>query len=456
MANGFDSAGAGFSRGFASGRQIKANKQAARSEEQAAKTKQFKETLDAAREQSLDTFTQFSDLARQVAERGGTEDEIGEFRRGAQAALATYGQTLEQIRAQATNLGQDGSVVPSGQDFVNQHIGVFDAAVKAGSMMTPGQTGARTAQEKMAEAKAVADEFGVPAERVAAAMGIVPGQNIARVGQRVVKDMGEAEVFLDEDTNELFVQDAEGNRTVLPSDALTTPIERSETGGPGSFDPRTQSQLGEATSNFQSAAVGSSVAIQSAAGLLAIAKESPEALGAPGTILRIGNEFVRTAVSLAQMFPRPENREVAPERNMENFNFENFKGQMRETAIESQAFRSGVFGIAFAAAVADQGTRPTDKDIQAFIDQIGGSTADPEGFARTIKTFVERIDYRLRATARVMKIPADVQEPAFAEIDSALEEFNAFFAQSKPEELEGFGDLTPEEQEELRELMRGN
>lgn len=273
--------------------------------------------------------------------------------------------------------------------------------------------------------------------------------DVTRIGQRVVRQLGtEAEIYQDAEGRPFYYTDAAGSRQYVSSGDLSTPPERQETGGPGAFDPRTRAQQGQAVTAFQDAAIGATGAVQIASELAQISQATPEALGAPGLILRVGNEFVRTGEALGRML----GTDVGADRDIGGFNFDSFSGDMRRAAVESQAFRAGVYGVAFAAAVAEQGTRPTDRDIQAFIDQIGGSTADPQGFARTLQQFVGRINRRVRTIANVKQIPAEIQQSAYAELDPALAEFEGLFGGGAADEL------TPEERSELeyRRSLRGN
>jgi hypothetical protein len=268
---------------------------------------------------------------------------------------------------------------------------------------------------------------------------------IERVGQRLVRGLGEAEVFRDRSTNSLFVQDSTGRRRLVSSADLTTPPERVEQGGPGAFDPRTQSQVGADVQKFQDSAIGFTGAVQTASDLMSIAKSSPESLGAPGSVLRLGNEFARTAVSLGGML----GVDIGADRDPASFDYSKFRG----AAIENQAFRAGIFSIALATAVADQGARPSDRDVQLIIDQLAGGTADPQAFARTMGGFVERLDRRIRTTARVKQIPKDVQDAAFSEFDAALSGFRASLpSTTRAEDLEGFDKLSPADQAALRAL----
>lgn len=216
-------------------------------------------------------------------------------------------------------------------------------------------------------------------------------------------------------------------------------IDRIETRDVDNFDG-TPTQLGTDIKDFRDAAIGAVGAIQKGSQLLKIAKSTPEALGKPGNIARFGNSMIQTAVGLGKML----GIDVGADRDIDSFAFDGFTGNLKKVAIESTQFRAGVYGIAFAAAVAEQGTRPTDKDIQQFIDQIAGTSSDADAFAATIRQFVGGMDRKLRTTATVKGIPEKVQAQAFGALDRALEGFGENFSS------EDFGDLTPQEIMELK------
>lgn len=442
----FDSAGAGFSRGFARGAGIRLQKQEMQSQKEAREQarlaeqgRELRESLAQAREQSLVGFRQAVELATKASESGATDQQIATIKQMAAASLASFATTAQGLRQQAAQAGAPPELVtqlPDGLAFVQENMPMFDAAVETGRLGTASAVGAREGQQQVSEAESIARALTqssgreVTVDSVARAMNLIPQDpEPERVGQRVVRGIGEAEVFRDKGTNQLFVQDAQGNRTVIGSSDLTTPTARQEQGGPGSFDPRTQSQQGEDVQAFQNSAISFSGAIQTATELAQIAAETPEALGAPGTIIRVGNEFARTAQALGSML----GVDVGIERPMENFDFSKFRG----AAIENQAFRAGIYSIALATAVAEQGSRPSDKDVQFILDQLAASTADPKAFGRVIGTFVERLDRRIRTTARVKNIPQEIQDSAFVEMDAALSQFREMGATGTA----GFDDL---------------
>lgn len=467
MANGFDSAGAGFSRGFLGGRQVRLEKEDKEARRLAAAAESFRESVSTARNESLNGFKQAVELASKAAEAGADDEQIASIRQIAASSLASFATTAQSLRAQAIQAGATEDVLaalPDGLAFVRQNLPLFDATVQAGRLRTPSAQGASEADKTMGEIEALAARLNKPVDQVAQAMGILPKDERAiSVGQRNIKGIGEAEVLRDADSGLFFIQDEKGVPTFIASTDMTTPPERVEQGGPGAFDPRTQAQQGEAVTIFQDATIGGVGAIEQGTELLKIAQESPESIGAPGAIARVGNEFIRTAVGLGKML----GVDVGAERDIDSFSYEGFTGNLREVAIENQAFRAGVYGVAFAAAVAEQGARPTDKDIQAFIDQIAGSTADPKAFTRTITQFVERIDRRMRATARVKNIPKEIQDAAFGEFDRALTAFRAQASASEgggadllsqAEEALNAGDIAKAEElmRQYEESKRGN
>lgn len=220
-----------------------------------------------------------------------------------------------------------------------------------------------------------------------------------------------------------------------------------EQGGPGSFDGRTGSQFGSDVQAFQNQSIAAAQSIRTSADLLEIARNNPAALGTPGVISRFGNNSMQTAKALGTMM----GFEIGQPPNINSFDY----GSLRNTAIDSTEMRSGILNIAFAAAVAEQGSRPSDKDIQAFVDQIAGSTSDPQAFARAVQSFNTRLDRRIRTTARIKGIPKNVQDTVFQELDTALGETEQYYGEPKdPTQLPGWSEMAPAEQNELQELMR--
>ena len=198
---------------------------------------------------------------------------------------------------------------------------------------------------------------------------------------------------------------------------------------------KTETQVGKNIVDFEDAAVGGIGAIQTGLQLLKIGQETPEALGKPGAIFRFGSEMIALGSGLGKMF----GVDVSPNRDIGSFSFDGFTGNLQKVAVESSRFRSGIYGIAFAAAVAEQGTRPTDKDIQQFIDQIAGNSSSFPAFAGTINDFMHRIARRLRNTAKIKGIPKKAQDRILPQLDDALADFDSFFSDAKEQRLKELG-----------------
>ena len=119
---------------------------------------------------------------------------------------------------------------------------------------------------------------------------------------------------------------------------------------------------------------------------------------------------------------------------------------------EAEKFRAGVYGIAFAAAVAEQGTRPTDKDIQQFIDQIGGRATSAQSFRETIAQFMRRQDRRLKTIAKVKGIQDSDRAAAFESWTPAFRSFMETYAKTTGRKVA----THPETGEKMIEMSPGN
>jgi hypothetical protein len=223
--------------------------------------------------------------------------------------------------------------------------------------------------------------------------------------------------------------------------------ERMGAGAASTFDPRspkTESQQGKNVVDFEDATIGAIGAVETGTELLKIALADPAALGKPGAIAKFGNEMLVTAIAIGEIAGI---KNLDPKRDLGKFKFDSFDaGPMKKIAVESTQFRAGVYGIAFAAAVAEQGIRPTDKDIQQFIMQIGGNSSDPIAFTKTISQFMARQDRRLKAIATVKDIPQRDVDRAMGGWNKAYGVFKEVAGQGGSQEG---GELTPEEQAEL-------
>jgi hypothetical protein len=183
----------------------------------------------------------------------------------------------------------------------------------------------------------------------------------------------------------------------------------------------TGAQEGGLARDFRQNAQGAAEAANMGATLLMNAGNNPTSLGVPGSMVRWAGNLVTGMRTLADYAgyeyaagTTKEDLLMQQEGYTADWDWSkvNWKGLgIDEAGAAAERFRAGVYGIAFASAVAVQGTRPTDKDIQQFIDQIGGTATNPKGFMDTIYQFMDQLDYRLDtiATSSGIKYKKDLQ-----------------------------------------------
>ena len=137
----FDSPGAGLSRGIRTGaaildarkgRELEADKQ--QQEEATAALKRIEDAAAKAQEMAVENVSTLSTHAASAAEKGATPEQLEQMRRAAQAAAMTYGEFLEESKAFAEKSGIDPNLIPSGRDFVEQQLALYDAAVSSASI----------------------------------------------------------------------------------------------------------------------------------------------------------------------------------------------------------------------------------------------------------------------------------------------------------------------------------
>ena len=216
------------------------------------------------------------------------------------------------------------------------------------------------------------------------------------------------------------------------------------------------------TIEFQDATIGAVGAVQLGTEMLISSKENPEALGVPGGFMRWGANFVSGAQALADWAGMDYKPGTNVERDTElqgagygAFDYSQVNvDKLGVSGAEAEKFRAGVYGIAFAAAVAEQGTRPTDKDIQQFIDQIGGRATSAQSFRETIAQFMRRQDRRLKTIAGVKGISETDMDAAFSQWTPAYQSFMETYAKTTgrrvathPETGEKMIEMRPDEWE---------
>ena len=189
------------------------------------------------------------------------------------------------------------------------------------------------------------------------------------------------------------------------------------------------------TIEFMDNTIGAVSAVQMGTELLATSVTNPESLGVPGGMMRFGTNLVSGAKAIADWAgyePLPADDTEVQEMGYGGFDYSSIDTEkLGVSGAEAEKFRAGVYGIAFAAAVAEQGTRPTDKDIQQFIDQIGGRASSPRSFRRAIVQFMRRQDNRLKSIAEVKEIPERERAAALNTWTPAFDKFMEAYAEGE-------------------------
>lgn len=226
----------------------------------------------------------------------------------------------------------------------------------------------------------------------------------------------EGEAFIEERFNPdsgVFEEISRGPRSL---------VQRQETGGPGAFSGTT-SQKFKKREEFRASVVNTSLAIDKATDLVKLAKAEPGTIGTPGAIFSFGNNFLRTADAIfTELLP---GQDLTVDFGPDDMDWSSFKdGRLRELAASNAQFRAGVFSIAFAAAVAEQGSRPSDKDVEGKIREIAGDSSDVLSFTPTISNFIRNIDSRVRKTARVGNFQQSFLDSVLPELDRSMAAFN--------------------------------
>jgi len=259
--------------------------------------------------------------------------------------------------------------------------------------------------------KAIADEDGANRRTLSLAESMaLPGMTEGRAKNSVIQ--------VDED-GQIYIDDAPTGMTDVDLEAR---------GGVNA------SGVSKNTIDFQENVIGAVGAVQTGTELMVSSVANPEALGVPGGMMRFGGNLVSGAKAIADWAGyeklSPEDTEKQ-EIGASAFTYNSVDtDKLGVSGAEAEKFRAGVYGIAFAAAVAEQGIRPTDKDIQQFIDQIGGRATSARAFRETIAQFMRRQDRRLKTIADVKQIGEADRAAAFASWKPAYRSFMEAYAKA--------------------------
>jgi len=239
-----------------------------------------------------------------------------------------------------------------------------------------------------------ADEFAVS--------GIIYGisqEGGDRSPRSVLVDGKPATVFFDAAGNGYY----EDGRPVL---GKVTPFAVNEKGVVGA--DLSDAGISAINIEYRDKVMNASANAELGAELVEISNRDPAALAKSGALVNFGSEVYSTAKNLIDLVGSPEL--PASETAKQNIGHKGgWDWSAADEAIESLGvapvdaarMKAGLYSIAFAAAVGEQGTRPSDVDIQAYITIYGGGLTNKDAFKGVISQAMRRQDTILRLTAEL-------------------------------------------------------
>lgn len=243
--------------------------------------------------------------------------------------------------------------------------------------------------------------------------------------------------YIDEDGR--AVQGAFNSATGEYTGSPNTPI--APQAGQGDISGLSDSGLNQTTIKFREQVKQSTTTARMATELVEISHRDPAALGKSGAIVSFGNDMYKTAKNLVEMVGAPNL--PASETEKQSAGYAAFDWSETDksieklglTPIDAARFKSGIYGIAFSAAVGEQGSRPSDKDIQAYIKIYGGDITDAKVFRGTIAQAMRRQDSNLRLTAEL--------NPEITDSDAAIAIWDRSYNAFKSSLGSGAGSVSP-------------
>ena len=172
---------------------VQTQRQALKQEREQSAAKAFMESLESDHDETKQRATEIREATAELAKRGGTDEQVDKGRDASFALLKTFADRLDQMSAFAEQAGQE-SAIPFGfgDAFLDSEMQLFETSIEAAKLaipQTPAVAGEQAAEGKLAEANRVSAALGVPLERVAQAMGLIPedktAENILALEQRL-------------------------------------------------------------------------------------------------------------------------------------------------------------------------------------------------------------------------------------------------------------------------------
>ena len=339
-------------------------------------------------------------------------------------AAADYALVLESIRAKRQST--DAAEMDDARDVVSPWVKEYDKR---------GIAWARENFDEMVLSRLPAskrDEFA----KAKGPDGILDEGDMAKIGLMIAID--EVDQNPDPTTHQKmvaglvekgFITEEQGNQILLDIEKKAGTIVGTTAHDPGGL---TATGINKVTIDFRNKVGFAATGAQSATELVKISYEGPAALGKSGAIVTFGNELFKTAKNLMDLAGKaalPPSETKKQDAGYESFDWGATDKEIKTlglTAAQAAQFKSGIYSIAFSAAVGEQGSRPSDKDIQQYIAIYGGNITDANAFRATIDTAMTRQYNMLKNTAALNPEITDsaaslkVFEDAYAEFKTAL------------------------------------
>jgi len=374
----FDSAGAGFARGFRGGaaiglkkQQLDAAKEQLEADAQQQKRDDFKAAMKESLEASEDAFKQFTAVAVEMAPNVDEGDEnFTKIRNGALASLMSHAMLLEQNRQQAAALEIPQELIdlmPDPQEFVRTRLSLFESQINSA---------------KAAAANEDIDTSDFFAE--------IDGE-VSRITK---EDTPEGAVF-------------KRGQEVIDAARIGKPINQTqEVVGqfriPGLSEGDSSKEV--MTLRQQAAAINTYTTI--ANDLVQEVNKHPEKLATVGDLIRAFGSLTAQVEGLSSVFgldspfvKEDENGNVTGEAaTIADFNFRGLAGA-------SQEVKRSLLDMVFLdlAAKGQTGRAVSDRDLEIFMDRTGIDSGDPEqviaGLARGVKNNTIQITQNVRTRA---------------------------------------------------------
>jgi len=148
MAN-FRNLGSGLARGIERNASNRQNRELKKEEDRKAQEEKIRIAVEESRTQSLQMATTFGELGVEAKGKGATEEQMGQFRSGAQSSLMKHASVLAEFHEKDPNLFSDPTI------FVNEHMELYDAAIANAAIEDTSDDFETVSTEELAELERV-------------------------------------------------------------------------------------------------------------------------------------------------------------------------------------------------------------------------------------------------------------------------------------------------------------